>query len=80
MAPDYVLRFCGCANVTVINDFGDPDGVFGPDDTWIVQSRFFQRAGGFAEVSGAFGGSASGFMTRKRTFASRIQSQPARRR
>ncbi|MCA9305806.1 MAG: hypothetical protein KDA16_04705 [Phycisphaerales bacterium] len=57
---DYVLRFCGCANVTVINDFGDPDGVFGPDDSWIVQSRFFQRAGGFAEVSGAFGGSAFG--------------------
>ncbi|MDX2115297.1 MAG: hypothetical protein SFZ24_06705 [Planctomycetota bacterium] len=54
---DFSLVFCGCYDITVLQDFGDADSIFGSGDTWIVQGRFFQRAGGYAPISGAFGGS-----------------------
>lgn len=55
---EFSLVMCGCFAVTVVDTFGDIDGMFGPGDTWIVRGRFFQRAGGLAEASGAWGGSA----------------------
>lgn len=58
---EFVVSFCGCFNVTVVNTFGDPSpSTFGAGDTWIVSGRFFQRAGGFESVSAVFGGSFPG--------------------
>ncbi len=54
---DFSLNLCGCFDVTTVETFGDIDGSFDAGDTWIVQGRFFQRAGGFTEASGMFGGS-----------------------
>jgi hypothetical protein len=54
---DFSLVLCGCFTPTIVDTKGDTDGVFGPDDTWIVRGRFFQRAGGFANASSASGGS-----------------------
>lgn len=57
---EFVLQFCGCFTPCVVSDDGDTDGVFGPGDTWVVSGRFFRRAGGFQNLSGAYGGSAPG--------------------
>lgn len=56
---EFSIVLCGCFNVTIVDHGGDSDGVFGHGDTWIVRGRFFQRAGGLAEGSAAFGGSAA---------------------
>lgn len=48
---DFALALCGCWPVTLISS---------DDDTWIVKSRYFQRAGGYQEASGMFGGSDRG--------------------
>ncbi|MBL0922029.1 MAG: hypothetical protein IBJ10_07855 [Phycisphaerales bacterium] len=58
---DFVVSFCGCFNVMVMNTFGDGSpATFDAGDTWLVRGRFFQRAGGFEEASGVFGGSFPG--------------------
>lgn len=57
---EFVLALCGCFTPTVVNTFGDNDGVFGPGNTWIVSGRFFQRAGGFRDLSAVYGGSQPG--------------------
>lgn len=58
---DFSLVFCGCFPVTVVNRFGDTSpATFGAGETWIVQGRFFQRAGGYQAASAMYGGSAPG--------------------
>jgi hypothetical protein len=46
---DYALVLCGCYPVSLIS---------ADNHTWVVQSRYFQRAGGYAGASGVSGGSA----------------------
>ncbi len=54
---EFALVMCGCFNVTIVDTDGDQNATFDAGDTWIVQGRFFQRAGGLMEASAAFGGS-----------------------
>jgi len=54
---DFSIVMCGCFDVTIISQDGNTDGLFDPGETWVVQSRFFQRAGGYQDASGVFGGS-----------------------
>jgi hypothetical protein len=46
---DFALALCGCFPVSLISV---------DTHTWIVQSRYFQRAGGYRDASGVIGGSA----------------------
>ncbi len=58
---EYVVSFCGCFEPSIEDeDDGDCDGVFEPGETWIVEGRFFQRAGGFVAASAAKNGSQPG--------------------
>lgn len=54
---DFAIVLCGCSDVTVVSEGGDADGAFEVGETWVVSSRFFQRAGGYQGASGVFGGS-----------------------
>ncbi len=54
---EFTLALCGCHAITVMSESDVTDGIFAPGETWIVRSRFFQRAGGFESASAAFGGS-----------------------
>lgn len=54
---DFSIVMCGCHNITIISEDGNADGQFDAGETWIVQSRFFQRAAGYQDASGVFGGS-----------------------
>ena len=47
---DFALVLCGCHPVSLIS---------ADNHTWLVQSRYFQRAGGYAGASGVSGGSAA---------------------
>lgn len=57
---DFALVFCGCFPVTVVNTSYPSGPTFGPGDTWVVQGRFFQRAGAYTPACGTVGGSAIG--------------------
>lgn len=57
---DWVLSFCGCFPATVLCKNNPADTTFGVGDTWVVQGRYFQRAGGYQQASAMFGGSAPG--------------------
>lgn len=57
---DFALTFCGCFNISVVNNNGDTNSTFDAGDTWVVRGRFFQRAGGYEEASACFGGSFPG--------------------
>ncbi|MFG0244111.1 MAG: GC-type dockerin domain-anchored protein [Phycisphaerales bacterium JB054] len=57
---DFALVFCGCDMPTVVAEGGDGDGAFEAGETWVVRSRLFERAQGYAEASAATGGSAPG--------------------
>ena len=54
---DFSMVFCGCAPPTVVSQGGDGDGLFEPDETWIIRGRFFERFTGFQSASGLWGGS-----------------------
>ncbi len=55
---DFSLVLCGCHEVTVVSKSGgDQDDLFEPGETWIVRSRYFQRAAGYQDASSVFGGS-----------------------
>src|SRR6185436_6353293 len=56
---DFALALCGCYNVSIVAQDGNYDGIFDPGETWIVQGRFFQRAGGYAEADAVVGGAYS---------------------
>lgn len=57
---EFSLVMCGCFTPTVVNTYGDADGVFGPGNTWIVSGRFFQRCAGYRALSAVSGGSQPG--------------------
>ncbi|MFG0259868.1 MAG: GC-type dockerin domain-anchored protein, partial [Phycisphaerales bacterium JB041] len=57
---DFALVLCGCDAPTVVAEGGDGDGTFEAGETWVVRSRLFERAQGYAEASAATGGSAPG--------------------
>ncbi|HYE03227.1 MAG TPA: GC-type dockerin domain-anchored protein [Phycisphaerales bacterium] len=57
---EFSLSLCGCHPVTLVSQGGNGNGVFDAGETWVIQSRFFTRAGGYRQASGAFGGSAPG--------------------
>ncbi len=55
---DFSLVLCGCHQVTIVSRTGgDQDNTFEPGETWIIRSRYFQRAAGYQKASGVFGGS-----------------------
>jgi len=54
---DFALVFCGCWEVTIVDESGDGDGVFEAGETWIVRGRFLERAQGYQDANDAFGGS-----------------------
>lgn len=54
---DFAVVFCGCFDVEGTEIAGDGNSTFDAGDTWIVEGRFFQRAGGYEEASAVFGGS-----------------------
>lgn len=54
---DFAIVLCGCHPVTVVQEGGDQDGVFEAGETWVVESRYFQRAAGYQGASAVFGGS-----------------------
>lgn len=55
---DFSLVLCGCHTVSVVSrSGGDQDNVFEVGETWIVRSRYWQRAAGYQDASGVFGGS-----------------------
>ena len=45
------LAMCGCWEVEVLDEGGEPDGAFDAGDTWIVRGRFLERAQGFTCAS-----------------------------
>jgi hypothetical protein len=51
---------CGCHDVFLISEGGDGDGLFDAGETWVVRSRFFQRAAGYRDASAVYGGSGGG--------------------
>ncbi|MCB9846683.1 MAG: hypothetical protein H6811_11945 [Phycisphaeraceae bacterium] len=53
---DFAVVLCGCHDVEIVSG-DDGDGVFEAGETWVVRSRFFQRAAGYRDASGVFGGS-----------------------
>ncbi len=58
---DWLVGFCGCYDVTLISErSGDGDSVFESGEVWIVEGRFFRRAGGYQLGSLMFGGTAPG--------------------
>lgn len=57
---DFALVLCGCDMPTVVSQGGNGNGVFDAGETWVVRSRFFERAQGYLEASAAEGGSAPG--------------------
>ncbi len=57
---DWSLSLCGCNSVTIVTEGGNGNGIFDAGETWIVQSRFFKRSGGYQAASGVFGGSQPG--------------------
>lgn len=58
---DWLVGFCGCYDVTLISErTGDGDAMFEAGEKWIVEGRFFRRAGGYQLGSLAFGGTAPG--------------------
>ncbi|MGE3110039.1 MAG: GC-type dockerin domain-anchored protein [Phycisphaerales bacterium] len=54
---EFELALCGCFPTVVVAEGGDQNGQFDAGETWIVQGRFFRRAGGYREASAMFGGS-----------------------
>lgn len=57
---DWVVAFCGCFPVTVVERSNPSHSKFQAGDTWIVEGRFFQRSGGQQWASLMTGGSAPG--------------------
>ncbi len=57
---EFAISFCGCHDVTIIEENGDHDGQFDAGETWILRGRFLRRAGGFEGPSLISGGSAPG--------------------
>lgn len=53
---DFLLSFCGCSDVTILNEGGNGNHIFEPGETWTVRGAFFQRSGGYVDSSFAFGG------------------------
>jgi len=58
---DFTVALCGCWRVDIIQEDGDLDQQFDAGETWIVRGRFFERAQGYRDASGVFGGSDFGF-------------------
>lgn len=56
---DFTLTLCGCTAVTRQVAEGDADTTFEAGETWILTGPFFERAGGYAEACGSFGGSSN---------------------
>lgn len=54
---DFALVLCGCHPITIVSGDANCNGIFDANETWIVRSRFFQRASGYMEASGMDGGS-----------------------
>ena len=57
---DFSLVLCGCFPVTVISQTNPASATFDVGQTWVVQGRFFQRAGGYIPASSMTGGSVTG--------------------
>ncbi|MBC7836064.1 MAG: hypothetical protein H7Y88_13340 [Phycisphaerales bacterium] len=57
---EFAVVLCGCETPVVVTQGGDADGQFEAGETWIVQGRFFQRAGGYIGASAMNGGSVPG--------------------
>ncbi len=57
---DFAVTFCGCWNVTIVNEGGNGDQIFDPGETWIVRGRFLERSQGYTGASSGFGGSVFG--------------------
>lgn len=57
---DWVVAFCGCFPVTVVERSDPTHAKFQAGDTWIVEGRFFQRSGGQQFASLMTGGSEPG--------------------
>ncbi len=54
---DFSLVLCGCHRVTIESKAGgDQDDTFEAGETWVVRSRYFQRAAGYQDASEVFGG------------------------
>ncbi len=56
---DLVLTFCGCDPVTLVSRTGGDDR-FDAGETFVVRSRYFQRARGYRDACASVGGSAGG--------------------
>ncbi|MBY0312515.1 MAG: hypothetical protein K2W85_10620 [Phycisphaerales bacterium] len=57
---DWVIAFCGCFPITVVERSNPAHQKFQAGDTWIVEGRFFQRSGAQQWASLMTGGSAPG--------------------
>jgi hypothetical protein len=57
---DFTLMLCGCWPVTIVSQSGNNDSIFDAGETWVVRSRFFQRAGGYTPACSVLGGSTPG--------------------
>ncbi len=52
---EWVLTFCGCSDISIVSGDIEGDSAFNAGETWIMQSRFFQRTTGFKDVSASNG-------------------------
>ena len=57
---DFSLVLCGCTMPTVVSQDGNQDGTFDAGETWIIQTRLFERSQGYLDASAVFGGSTPG--------------------
>lgn len=57
---EFIIAMCGCWELAVLDEGGDPDGVFDAGDDWIVSGRFLERAQGFGCLSFVFGDASEG--------------------
>jgi hypothetical protein len=54
---DFALVLCGCHPIDIVDQGGNGNGTFEAGETWVLRSRFFQRAGGYKGASAVLGGS-----------------------